>query len=141
MKKELDNLLVEKYPKIFKDRYGDKMSTCMCWGFDCGSGWFWLIDKLCERIQSHIDLNPHLNIEQVVATQVKEKYGGLRFYYTGGNNEICGMISFAEHLSYYICENCGTIENVSQNKEGWVFTLCDKCREFKNNGNELINLL
>jgi hypothetical protein len=141
MKKELDDLLVEKYPKIFRDRYADMRITAMCWGAECGSGWFWLIDKLCERIQSHIDLNPHLNIEQVIAVQVKEKFGGLRFYYNGGNDYIDGMVSLAEHLSYYICENCGTTENVTQNENGWIFTLCYKCRSLKDSGKELDNLL
>ena len=38
MKKELDEALVAKYPKIFKYRHAPMTHTAMCWGFDCGDG-------------------------------------------------------------------------------------------------------
>lgn len=123
MKKELDELLVKKYPKIFRDRNENMKNTAMCWGFDCDDGWFWLIDNLCDSIQSYID---HNNVNQVIATQVKEKYGGLSFYYVGGNELIHGMVWLASHQSYNICEKCGSLENVTQTN-GWVKTLCKKC--------------
>ena len=55
MNPKLDGYLVEKYPKIFVDRYGDKMKTAMCWGFQHGDGWFWILDNLCYSIQNYID--------------------------------------------------------------------------------------
>lgn len=55
MKTELDVILCDKYPKIFKNRYAPMTSTCMCWGFEHGDGWFNILDGLCENIQSHID--------------------------------------------------------------------------------------
>ncbi len=129
MTPEEDKYLVEKYPIIFKDRYGDIKNTAMCWGFDCGSGWFFLIDNLCNSIKSYIDCNSHRNIPPVVATQLKEKYGTLRFYYTGGDDIIDGMVSFAEDLSASICERCGSFEG-KVNKEGyWLSCLCEDCRE------------
>ncbi len=128
MKTKLDEQLVKKYPKIFADRYKDMKETCMCWGFECGDGWYWLIDNLCNSIQSYIDNNSHfMNIEQVVATQVKEKFGGLRFYIDGGDKHIRGMISLAENLSYKICERCGCTDGVEQTKGGWITTLCQSC--------------
>ena len=123
MTKELDDKLVEKYPKIFIDRHGDMRQTCMCWGFDCSDGWYFLIDHLCKSIQGYIDSNSHLNISQVVATQVKEKFGSLRFYYNGGNDLIQGMVWFAEHLSHYICEECGK-EGEVVNKSAWLMCRC-----------------
>jgi hypothetical protein len=39
MKQEFDDLLVQRYPKIFADRFGNMNETSMCWGFDCGDGW------------------------------------------------------------------------------------------------------
>lgn len=127
MREDLDKKLVEKYPKIFADRYEDMKVTAMCWGFDCDDGWCWLIDNLCSSIQSYIDNNPHLNIPQVVATQVKEKFGGLRFYVNGGDDVIDGMIHLAESMSYNICENCGSVHGVSQTQGGWIKTLCSTC--------------
>ena len=128
MNKELDEKLVKKYPKIFVNRNGDMRTTCMCWGFECGDGWYWLIDNLCNSIQSYIDNN---SISQVITTQVKEKFGGLRFYYDGGNEKIDGMVWLSEHMSYHICEVCGSTENIGRTK-GWMFTLCEKCGEGKN---------
>ena len=119
----------KKYPKIFAQRKLSIKESCMPWGLCCGNGWYWLIDMLCNAIQSYIDNNEHLKIPQVEAVQVKEKFGGLRFYINGGDEEIEGMISLAEYMSYYICESCGSTENVSQNKKGWISTLCPNCRK------------
>jgi hypothetical protein len=125
MTKELDEKLVAKYPKIFADRHGNMMETCMCWGFSCGDGWYWLIDNLCSTIQSYLDSNKHLNHPQVVASQVKEKFGTLRFYTNGACELINGMIWLAEHLSGHICEECGDIGEV-QNIHGWYECRCPK---------------
>ena len=179
MKKELDEELCRKYPKLFRDRHAPMTVTCMCWGFDCGDGWYNIIDALCGNIQSHIDnrrkqranalkynramkkaiagdltamrkffKNDELhewllkNIEQkefrdvpnkahqVVVSQVKEKFGGLRFYIHGGDDVIHGMISMAESMSYRTCEVCGTPGN--PNKDGgWITTLCETHRNEK----------
>ena len=55
MKQELENKLVAAYPKIFRDIHKSEMETAMCWGIECGSGWYSLIDTLCRNIQSRID--------------------------------------------------------------------------------------
>lgn len=75
MKKELEKLLVTTYPKLYRDYGGDIRKTCMGWGFACGDGWFPLILDLSSKIKK-IDEQ-----DRVVADQVKEKFGGLRFYY------------------------------------------------------------
>lgn len=125
MRRELDDALCAKYPKIFADRHASMMETCMCWGFDCDDGWYRLIDNLCDCIQSYLDLNhedePGV---QVVATQVKEKYGTLHFYYCGGNEFIGGMVGFAEYLSASICEVCGELGQLGGG--GWMRTVCDR---------------
>lgn len=123
---ELQNKLFKKYPVIFRDRNKLCRYTAMCWGIETGNGWAWLLDILCLAITEHIRDNK--DVEPVVATQVKEKFGTLRFYYNGGDDYINGAVWFAEKLSEHICENCGTTENVKQNDTGWVITLCDKCR-------------
>jgi len=133
MSPELDKKIVEKYPKIFADRYEDMQKTAMCWGFEHSDGWYWLLDQLCDSIQSYIDTNNNYRdkdkqIPQVVATQVKEKWGTLNFYYTGGDDMIDGMISLAENMSSYICEICGTTENVGITI-GWLTNVCKKCHD------------
>ena len=62
-------------------------------------------------------------VEQVVATQVKEKFGGLRFYYSGGDDYIRGIVDMAEEMSYITCEECGNVGK-TVNKNNWLRTLC-----------------
>ncbi len=130
MKKELQNKLFEKYPKIFAQKDLGPKETLMCFGICCGDGWYWLIDELCSHLQFHIDKN---NYSQVEATQVKEKYGGLCFYTQSSDDYLMGYIHFAEYLSLSICESCGTTENVTQT-EGWIRTICQKCLAKDENG-------
>jgi len=117
--------IFKKYPKIFRQKDLSPRETCMCWGLEIGLGWYWLVDKLCEFLQFNIDKN---NQPQLEAVQVKEKFGGLRFYVTGANSEQQKVIDFVEFLSHFICERCGTTKNVSQTK-GWIKTLCKTCRK------------
>jgi len=133
MSPEKDKILCTKYPLIFKNRDGSIKETCMAWGFECGSGWFDIIDILCHEIQQHVDWkSKNLSDEeidnlQVVADQVKEKFGTLRFYYSGGDDVIEGMVSMAEALSHKICEDCGIPGKIR--KDGWYRVLCDSCNE------------
>lgn len=60
-------------------------------------------------------------------TQIKEKFGGLRFYYMGGDDYIDGAIALAEMLSYNICETCGTNKEVGRTRSGWIHTICKPC--------------
>ena len=127
---KLQEKLFKKYPKIFAQRNLPPNKTCMCFGIETGNGWYHLIDNLCSCIQFHID---HNDYSQIQATQVKEKFGGLRFYNTivgdyilGKHEYIQGMIDFAESLSSETCETCGSTKEVSQT-EGWVRTICKKC--------------
>jgi len=202
MNKHLDEYLCKKYPKIFEDRHKPMSETCMCWGFSCESGWFYLIDQLCADIQQHVDtpqwvdqwgnsikqlynsimwnrcfyhiaklvafgefpnlkrsegfvvsvnknskrqwavynwfckwfqfnikcVRSNVPVPQLVADQVKEKFGTLRFYYHGGDEYCRSIISFAESLSSRICEVCGrTDELVATHGRNWVRTTCPCC--------------
>jgi hypothetical protein len=124
MNKELDALLCQRYPKMFANRHADISTTAMSWGFSCGDGWFDLIDELCSNIQGYIDANsrPDRPIPQVVVDQVKEKFGTLRFYYTGGDDLISGMTWFAESMSGRVCETCGAPGQ--RQPGGWIKTAC-----------------
>lgn len=140
MKDELDRNLCERYPKIFENRTASMNESCMAWGFDCGDGWFNILNKLCANIQNHIDWrnkqrarllidNPYNSeipeeVAQVVADQVKEKFGTLRFYYTGGDDRIDGMVCMAESMSAITCETCGAPGKLRGDR--WVYTACDE---------------
>ena len=120
MRKELDEKLCTRFPSIFRDRHGDYRETCMVWGFSCGDGWFQLIWDLCLELEK---VNP-----QVVAQQVKEKFGGLRFYVHSSNMNGYDLITRAEALSFKVCEWCGKEGSNKESSTGWIRTLCPDCR-------------
>jgi hypothetical protein len=157
MRRELDQALCAKYPLIFKDRNADMRTTAMCWGLECGDGWYNIIDVLCGLLTSEyhsaqsrydylieagvggilygtktvtqeaIDVaKAKLDEETLkvpVAVQVKEKFGGLRFYVQAATDAHYQYISFAESMSYRTCEQCGTPGKTYT--DGWHMTLCD----------------
>ena len=106
----------EKYPKMFNGKYG---------GFAVGKGWYPILKILCSNIQQHIDwrVKQGQEIAQVEVEQIKEKFGGLRFYYSGGDDEISGMVRMAEAFAGTLCEECGGIG--IRRGGGWIRTLCD----------------
>jgi len=179
MKQELDKMLCERYPKMMVNRNKPMMETCMCWGFECGDGWFNILDQLMGNIQNHIDWKEKQrngaikynematqakagdcklffeqnssitsqaykderlaeiiagafrkvpdSIPQVTLDQVKEKFGTLRFYYSGGDDIIDGMVRMAESMSGVTCEECGA--PAKTHGPGWIRTICEPCEE------------
>lgn len=109
--------LKERFPAMFAKPYG---------GVCAGEGWSDMIETLCADIQSYIDWRNKRGdkIEQVVVAQIKEKFGGLRFYVDGGDEYTSGMISFAESMSLKICETCG--KPGKRHGTGWIKTSCDE---------------
>lgn len=121
MKQELEKQLQEEFSPWFDQLYVS--GTCMVYGTCVGDGWFPLIHQLCKDLKA-AGVSDSFRVEQV-----KEKFGGLRFHWSGGCCEqIYELVNAAENESETICEECGTKENVT--KEGsWIKTLCGVCRE------------
>ena len=140
MKQEYDTYLCTTFPKMFVNRYKPMTETTMCWGFECGDGWFNIINQLCANIQHHIDWKNRNEevVPQVTVDQVKEKFGSLRFYFTGGDEYIRGMATMAESMSGVTCEQCGNPGSTVG--RGWLTTLCEKHAEergiYKDDENE-----
>ena len=132
MNDELEKKLFEKHPDIFSySREEGSNESIRLDGICCGDGWYGLIDSLCSALEDWMDpkqCSPSIS-PPVHAAQVKEKFGGLRFYFDGGNSDAASMIDAAERMSYHICEGCGTTDEVeTKSDRGWVSTLCRKCR-------------
>jgi hypothetical protein len=89
-------------------------------------GWMDRDDKIKEAIERGLR-KVEDPVQQVVVTQVKEKFGTLRFYYDGGDDVIDGMVRLAEGMSGCTCEECG--KPGSQRGGGWIVTLCDEHAE------------
>jgi len=130
MKKELENKLFQKFK--FFDPYKSPQKGLMCFGFECSDGWFNLIWDLCEKIEK---TSPSKNFEVL---QVKEKFGGLRFYTSSASKKIFDLIRDAETESYCTCELCGNSGKL-KHRGIWVKTLCDSCAE-TNEYNDIENM-
>jgi len=117
MNQELAKKLNEDFPQIFNDQ-NEPLSS---FGFECGSGWFQVIYDLCSDLMK---ISQRKGYELPVATQVKEKFGGLRFYIEGCQEGYHERIQIAEELSVATCEVCG--RRGKRIDAGWVQTLCDK---------------
>jgi len=70
-----------------------------------GAGWQPLVDEL------HAQINVIVGDHQIL--QIKEKFGGLRYYYTLSGAtadqiaQVRDLVGVAEHASFSICEECG----------------------------------
>jgi hypothetical protein len=140
--------LILKYPKIFAPYEGNPDNVN--W-YGVPKGWLPIIDKLCGAIQNYLDFsksympNPEYvegleyerdNIKthkfiqqprpQVTCVQMKEKFGGLRFYVNNSNETVNGMITMAEYLCDNTCEVCGSEENLGHTT-GWITVCCKPC--------------
>lgn len=140
MNDNLENQLYEKYPQFFTNKNKSIMQSCMAWGCECGDGWYEILASLCWMIRQHednkiwrkkyLEENDPEKLQQepeylpVKFDQIKEKYGTLRIYFSGGDEYVEGLVSMAEAISGKTCEICG---NKGQpNKSGWITTLCDE---------------
>lgn len=93
---------------------------------DCGYGWYGLINKLNQDL---LEIDSEYRV-----SQVKEKFGGLRYYTENTSKEMNNRIYEAERQSLQTCENCGSRESVMTKSDnepyGWIRSLCDDCRKY-----------
>ncbi|TSJ40939.1 hypothetical protein FO440_14480 [Mucilaginibacter corticis] len=89
------------------------------YGPECNEGWFGLIAELIQKL---IDAGWTREIRQI-----KEKFGGLRFYAEGLTGNCTDIIMEYEALSFKVCEVCGSTEKVNLRGDRWVKTLCETC--------------
>lgn len=110
MNDELSKKLLGDFPQLFRDRNESSMQR----GFECGDGWFDLIYKLAQEIET-VARESGLSSdspEWPQCRQVKEKTGSLRFvvFAVQGqpemNERINGLRTAALNQSFSICENC-----------------------------------
>lgn len=116
-------LIISKYPEMYRD------IPC---GFNCPDGWLPLVDELSSKL---VLLAP----ENFKVEQVKEKFGGLRFYTNFENEEISTLIGDFETRSYDTCDICAKevspdsleVFTCGSNLEGrgWDVTRCVSCRK------------
>ncbi|NBX82084.1 hypothetical protein EBQ90_03230 [bacterium] len=116
MSPELEEKLCKDFPSLFSGRDKPITESLMSFGCECLDGWYGIIRSFCWIAKD----------SDIVFTQIKEKYGGLRLYYFGGDDRIAGACRMAEEMSYKTCEVCGCPGAPS--KGGWIMTRCESCR-------------
>ena len=112
----------ESFPKMYGKEGDDGYGYG---GFAIGVGWWPIIKSLSANIQHYLDWKNKTEevVPQVRVRQVKEKFGGLRFYYDGGDEHVSGMVRMAEAWADASCEQCGAPG--TRRHGGWIRTLCD----------------
>lgn len=139
MNTELQNQLYEKYPQLFVNKDKTPTQSPMCFGIETGEGWYEILSSLCWMIKQHEDsivwqtewrqkTDPEYQSDYfpVKFDQIKEKYGGLRVYFSGGDKYVEGLVSMAEAMSYHVCDVCGN--KGEANKDGWISVRCEAHR-------------
>jgi hypothetical protein len=101
-----------------------KQSNPYKYHFNVGDGWFGILKELIKGIREN-DAKDNFKWTTKV-TQVKEKFGGLRFYVTGTSDKSWKLIHKAEEKSYMVCEVSGSEVEVGQWVMGWCQTLSKK---------------
>jgi hypothetical protein len=65
--------------------------------------------------------------EGTLVSDVKEKWGQLRFYTSGTSNEFLDLVNIMGWASEYICEKCGKVGKLL--RHGWWKTRCPECEK------------
>jgi hypothetical protein len=125
MRNELTQKLYDVFPMFFTGWNDTEDGTHYYISLDCGDGWFDIIYKMCLELEEIIKISP--DDKDFRFLQIKEKFAGLRAYYTGYvNPKIDDIVCDAEDESYKICEICGR-EGKERVAGMWVMTRCDFC--------------
>ena len=93
----------------------DKGASYSGFDGDVGPGWIPILDGLADRL---VALGWDRDLRQV-----KEKFGGLRFYIGQATPEMHNEIKKAETMAWKTCEICG--KAAKPRRSGWLKTLCD----------------
>lgn len=129
---DIYNYIKENYPTIIQQHTY----------IEHPQGWNNLVISLIEELKNYLGES----FKDIHITQTKEKFGGLRFYISLSVeyddtritktiwDGIYKIIYKYESESFNTCEQCGTNENIKTKSDRyWIHTLCDNCREKRNN--------
>ena len=82
-------------------------------------------EQMCEEINNEILTWDKTEREQFHVAQIKEKWGGLRFYVSHGSKKLYEIIDKYEQMSKFICIDCGAPATKMSTR--WISPYCDEC--------------
>lgn len=116
VKPELEEILYAAAPKLFREHKLSAMESCMGRGIECGDGWFSLLLEAATELEALDD--------EIIAVQVKEKFGSLSFYLRQQPPEADAILDRAHDRSISECETCGAAGR--RQGRGYTRTTCTK---------------
>jgi hypothetical protein len=110
---EWTDAFYKRFPYLFADVLtgtesgAESVSPLTDWGVECGIGWYKLVERLCVDLEAMIVALPKNERVTYRASQVKQKFGTLRFYMEKETETMTKRIGAAENESMNVCELCG----------------------------------
>lgn len=101
---ELTENLYAAFPQLYRGRHKSKYESSMCWGFECGDGWYQLLYDLSQELSNYLAEHPELDLE---AVQVKSKFGVLHFHLNYHYATTEKMIDLARQRASVTCQLTG----------------------------------
>lgn len=125
MRPDLEEKLYSDFPLMFREP-ANALNDSTGFHFECGDGWYQLILELCENLYPLAKATiPDEYGSCCLVSQVKEKYGTLRFYMPSCTSEMSKIINEYEKKSALICEECGN-PGRTRIHNGWLSTTCEE---------------
>ncbi|MCO6415869.1 hypothetical protein JYK14_06725 [Siccirubricoccus sp. KC 17139] len=103
MRDALEQLLFHRYPGFYVGRHMPLTENFMAYGFTHGDGWFAIVDVLSGLAIQMMNRTG----KRIIASQIKEKLGGLRFYVRRADEFVGGARALGERYSYRVSELSG----------------------------------
>lgn len=123
--------LIERYPFLMPmNRWTGEVPNDFNYSYTeldaMNNGWRQAFGKrMCEEIRNALIEDNCLDEYRI--SQIKEKYGTLRWYDFGATQKVYDIISKYEYISGFICPSCGRPYAKELNVGGWIYTLCEDC--------------
>lgn len=125
---KLTKRLCRVAPNLFSsgDLFLNELYFC---GFECDNGWYSIIKRAAERLEPLVIIakredSTGWKYGYYHASQVKEKYGTLRFYLSSATDEMYAIAAEAEKQSAKTCEQCGKPGRLRG--RDWLYTACEQ---------------
>ena len=147
MERKYTELLHVTHPILFRANYGFAGGRGAP---ECNNGWLEVIDRTCYALENLLEMYAIPEESWPYITQIKEKFGLMRFYTSGmvgdmltlGTTEemqklfdiFYAIINEQENATAHICERCGSVDGKSRSS-GWVQVLCDTCEQWRQDTN------